>query len=231
MSEWTPIIGGVVGSHAYGLNRPGSDVDRLSFAAAPTVEFHGLHAPVGKAATKTRSNPDVTVHEAGKAVALLLSANPTVSELLWLDSYEVCTELGSVLVSMRLGLLCAKQVRDAYLGYASQQFQRLVNKGRFPDVPVDRIRKHARHLLRLVEQGTELYVTGRLTVRVMDAQRYFDFADRVAVDPMVAAPVMARAELTFDGSRTPLSLRPDEDAAESWLCRVRHAHYLPEVAW
>lgn len=157
MTPWTTLLGGIVGSHAYGLNTPTSDVDRLQFAAAPTVAFHGLRLPVDKAATREHKSPDITVHEAGKAVSLLLKSNPTVSEVLWLGSYEILTPLGQELIDLRDRLLCAPRVRNAYLGYANQQFQRLINKGRFPDVPINRIAKHGRHLLRLVEQGTQLW--------------------------------------------------------------------------
>jgi hypothetical protein len=224
-APWTTLIAGIVGSHAYGLNGPDSDVDRLQFAAAPTEAFHGLHLPVGKAATREHKSPDITIHEAGKAVSLLLKSNPTVSEALWLDSYETITPIGRELVDLRERLLCAPLARNAYLGYATQQFQRLVNKGRFPDVPVSRIEKHARHLLRLVEQGTHLWTTGKIVVRVDAPERFFDFGRRVADDPNIAGPVMFRAEHTFATCSTPLPEHPDVEAAEAWLQRVRAEHY------
>lgn len=222
---WTTLLAGIVGSHAYGLNTPTSDVDRLQFAAAPTTAFHGLHLPVDKAATREQHDPDLTVHEARKAVALLLNANPTVSELLWLDDYEVATPLGRELITLRERLFCAHRVRNAYLGYANQQFQRLINRGRFPDVPVSRSAKHGRHLLRLVEQGTSLWATGQIVVRVDDPERFHDFGRRVADDPTIAGPVMYRAEHTFNTCATALPEQPDEEAAQAWLLRVRAAHW------
>ncbi len=76
----TILLGGIVGSTAYGLAGPHSDIDRLGVFAAPTEEFHGLRPTIGRSATVTRSNPDVTVHEARKFASLALAANPTVSE-------------------------------------------------------------------------------------------------------------------------------------------------------
>jgi len=231
MSEqWTPILAGVVGSHAYGLNRPGSDVDRIRISAAPTNAFLGLHTPTERSLSRQFRAPDIAEHEAGKALRLLLSCNPTVTEILWLPKFEVCTDLGRDLVDMRRLLLSADRVRGAYLGYATQQFQRLANKSRFPDVPIHQVEKHARHLLRLVEQGTHLWTTGELVLRVTDPDRFFDFGRRVAEDPDVAAPVLARAELTFSTVRTMLPDRPAEDVAERWLRRVRHAHDVPGAA-
>lgn len=58
IGDWTPLLVGTVGSHAYGLAGPDSDVDTLAFAAAPTARFHGLSLPTGKDATKTSTDPD-----------------------------------------------------------------------------------------------------------------------------------------------------------------------------
>lgn len=223
---WTPILSGIVGSHAYGLNHADSDVDRIQIAVAPTEAFLGLRTPVERTLSRQFHNPDIAVHEVGKALRLLLKCNPTITELLWLDSHEVCTEWGADLVDARPWLLTADRVRGAYLGYASQQFQRLLNKGRFPDVPVHQNEKHARHLLRLVEQGTTLWRTGELVLRVDDPQRYFDFGRRVAADPTIARPVLAGAEDAFTRP-TVLRQHVNETSAERWLRRIRRAYYTP----
>ena len=120
----TVLLAGIVGSTAYGLAGPGSDVDRLGVFAAPTLSLLGLDAP---ALSRVSTEPDVTMHEAGKAARLLLGANPTVTELLWLpdDLYDQRTRLGAELVEIRSAFLSARRVRDAYLGYASQQFRKL----------------------------------------------------------------------------------------------------------
>src|ERR1039458_2070417 len=94
----TTILRGIVGSRAYGLDHEGSDTDRLGGYVAAPVQFHGLHPPIGKLASRVQTTPsDYTEHEAGKLVSLLLACNPTVTELLYLDSYEVCTPEGRAL--------------------------------------------------------------------------------------------------------------------------------------
>lgn len=225
------LLLGIVGSHAYGMARPDSDVDRLGVYAAPTIEFHGLRPPTGKQATRHTTNPDLTMHEAAKYASLALASNPTVMELMWLPSHEECTPLGERLIELRSGVLSAKRVRDAYLGYATQQFVKLGSAGRFPDVPVSRIAKHGRHLLRLVEQGTHLWVTGRLVLKVPDAARVFEFGDRVADGDVDAARwILKRAEETFDRSPTVLPAEPDTAAVERWLLDVRAAFYPAATA-
>jgi predicted nucleotidyltransferase len=220
------LLAGVVGSTAYGLATPESDVDRLGVFAAPTVLFHGLRPPTGRQATRVRTDPDVTHHEAGKFAGLCLGVNPTVTELLWLEEYEVRTELGERLVGIRGAFLSAQRVRDAYLGYAVSQFRRLETRGdgAFSADTRKRTAKHARHLARLVHQGLGLYRSGELKVRLDDPEWFRGFGERVASGELEEARgVLAKAETDFDAARTPLPERPDEGAVEAWLLEVRAA--------
>lgn len=234
MGEWNLLLSGIVGSTAYGLNGPDSDIDRLGFAAAPTVEFHGLHSPTGKAATREQHKPDVVTHEVGKYVSLALACNPTILELLYLPEslYETRTPLGDELIAMRRNLLSARRVRDAYLGYAASQFNRLRRDGRFPNVPASRVRKHARHLRRLVFQGRALYLTGEMNVEVQYPHLYHSFAERIVDDPEkgleVAERLIAMTAAALDTRASALPGRPDEAAAEAWLRKVRAYHYQPK---
>ncbi|PKK16255.1 nucleotidyltransferase domain-containing protein [Thermomonospora sp. CIF 1] len=226
----TLLLTGVVGSTAYGLAGADSDVDVLGVYAAPTTVFHGLHPPTERTATKVSTDPDRTLHEAGKFARLCLSGNPTVTELLWLpeELYQVRTPLGEELIGIRTAFLSAPRVRDAYLGYATRQFRRLEARGdgSFSADTRKRVAKHARHLARLVHQGLELYRSGRLTVRLADPEWYLDFGARVAAGDLdVARALMARGEADYAAARTVLPERPDEDAVERWLLKVRAAHY------
>ncbi|MDH6454784.1 MULTISPECIES: nucleotidyltransferase domain-containing protein [unclassified Streptomyces] len=213
------LLSGVVGSTAYGLARAGSDVDRLGLFAAPTETLLGLHTPKESHVTTA---PDRTLHEAAKWCRLALGGNPTVMELVWLpdELYEVRTPLGDELIAIRGSFLSARRVRDAYLGYAAQQFRKL--ESRAGD---HRTAKHARHLKRLCHQGLELYATGRLAVRVEDPEEYHRFGAAVAADPASARSLLARYETAFAETRSVLPDRPDEAPAEAWLRRVRAEFY------
>jgi hypothetical protein len=176
------------------------------------------------------TKPDATFHEAGKFASLALKVNPTITELLWLpdDLYEVRTRLGNDLISIRRHLLSRTAVRNAYLGYATQQFRRLENRGdgSFSADTRKRTAKHARHLLRLLTQGLELFETGTLTVRLENPGRYRDFGVWVASGDLEAAQrEIASAERAFDTAQTPLPERPDEATVEAWLQEVRREHY------
>jgi predicted nucleotidyltransferase len=222
----TTLLSGIVGSTAYGLARAGSDVDRLGVFAAPTVAFHGLDEPQDSAVT---TDPDVTMHEARKFAKLALAGNPTVSELLWLpgDLYEARTPLGDELIGIRASFLSAKRIRDAYLGYATQQFRRLENRGdgSFSADTRKRTSKHARHLYRLCAQGYELYATGALRIRLEEPWRFHQFGDQVAAGHLdVAREMLADFEAKFDETASVLPEEPDQRTVEDWLLRVRKAY-------
>jgi predicted nucleotidyltransferase len=226
------LLAGIVGSTAYGLDGPGSDVDRIGVFAVPTVALHGLHPPRESIVT---TEPDVTHHEARKWCRLALSGNPTATELAWLpdDLYETRGELGDRLIAIRSAFLSAPRVRAAYLGYADQQFRKLESRAADgprrtdSDTPTRRTAKHARHLARLVHQGRILYATGHLPIRLDDPQSFIDFGERVAAGEVDAArALLAEAERDFDEVRTPLPDRPDEPTVERWLLDVR-ATFLP----
>lgn len=224
------ILQGVVGSTAYGLAREGSDVDRLGVFMAPTEEFLGLSPPIGKAATRVQHEPsDLTLHELGKFCALALQCNPTILELLWLGGddpsarhWEIINLAGTQLVQLRGDFLSRQRVRDAYLGYAVQQFTRLTNRSRFPDVPVNRIEKHARHLRRLLVQGFELYTSGTMNIRVESPDEYFEFGQRVAQGELDIADELVQAyRFRFDTMSSPLPDQPNTASVEDFLRQTR----------
>jgi predicted nucleotidyltransferase len=213
------LLAGVVGSTAYGLAHAGSDVDVLGMFAAPTEELLGLRSPRESVVS---TDPDSTFHEAGKAVRLILSSNPTASEILWLEEYDVRAPLGEELIALRGSLLSEHGVRNAYLGYATQQFRKL--QSRDPEQAA-RAAKHARHLVRLLRQAEELHTTGRLTVRLPDPDEVRRLGEWIAEQPERAQPLLARAESVLRGPGV-LPQAPDEAAADAWLRRVRRAFYV-----
>lgn len=223
------LLGGIVGSTAYGLAGPDSDVDRLGVYAAQFEELASLHPPCGRReGSLVSTDPDVTQHEALKFCQLALGCNPTVLELLWLESYETQTRLGQELAIIRPSFLSQRAVRNAYLGYATQQFHKLELRGdgSFSSTLRKRTAKHARHMLRLLHQGLELYSTGRLTLRMVDPQRYRDFGTRVASgDLALAQAELAAAEELFTRKRvtSPLPEQPDREVVTEWLYEVRLA--------
>jgi hypothetical protein len=209
------VLEGVVGSRAYGMAGPDSDVDTLGVFLAPTRDLLGLH---GIQESVVAHEPDVTHHELGKFCRLLLKGNPTCLELLYLDGYTRRTDEGDWLLSLRHRFLSAPAVRGAYGGFAKSQLQRLRNRADGPADP--RYPKLVRHLFRLLLQGTELLETGTLRVRLTEAevQRLFDMGER-DVDDVVRRGSDELAWL--DKCPTALPEAPDEGTVDAFLRDVR----------
>lgn len=211
------ILRGVVGSTAYGLARAGSDIDRLGIFAAPMIDLTSLDWNSSKE-TVSQSGPagdDFALHEVGKYFRLALKCNPTVSELLWLDEYEVKTWEGSLILSERSSFLSEKYARASYFGYAKAQ----LDKFHLHDFKV----KHARHALRLLQQGDTLLYTGHLEVRVPDPQVYFDLDD---MEPGAILELLT-SEFTRFTEKTDISALPevpDYDLVKEMLTEIRRGN-------
>lgn len=227
------LLQGVVGSVAYGLNTDSSDIDRLGIYAVPTIDLHGLTDPADSIVTH---DPDTTLHEARKFCRLALNGNPTVTELMWLEHHDIATDDGRALINIRNAFLAAPRVRNAYLGYALQQFRRLHDRtmrdgpttANFSSDLKSRTAKHARHLFRLCYQGWHLYATGKLIIEVDDPQRFHDFGEKVAAGDLDAARrMLTHYETLFNRTRSPLPDQPDTPAAQAWLLGVRRHTLTP----
>ena len=77
----------IVGSHAYGLNTPESDIDVKGFYWVPPEAYLGLNPPVTqKDGQISDDNNDNTYYSLYKAFELLKTANPNMIELLWMPA-------------------------------------------------------------------------------------------------------------------------------------------------
>lgn len=221
------LLEGVVGSFAYGLDTPTSDVDYLGVYVEPTRTFLGLHPPTRDRGTRQgRDGADATYHEVGKAIGLILSCNPTASEILWLENYTVATDFGLELVSLRSNFLSANKVRHSYFGYAMAQFRRMLHRRETQGLQDPRLAKHARHTMRLLWQGYELYTTGVLPIRLPDPEPYFEFGRQMMEESgdIAAKALIAEYEQKFDSATSALAQRPNEAPLEDFLQRLRRAH-------
>ncbi len=215
------LLKGVVGSQAFGLANENSDYDYQGIFVEPTQNFLGLDNKILE--SYSFKDPDTTYHEVGKFCRLALGCNPTVLDLLWLEHYNVRTQLGTELINLRNNFLSGPRVRDAYFGYAVSQLGKL-NKD---DRPEKRA-KNARHFARLLHQGWELYSTGTYSVKLQDPDFYFYFGRRVGVeqDYAYAQEFLEHYRESFGTDPVcALPESPNSKPINEWLLKVRHEFY------
>lgn len=118
------ILLGLGGSHAYGTNVEGSDVDIRGVATLRPAEiltnqnFEQVEDKV----------TDTVVYGFNKMISLLSNANPNVIELLGLrpDQYLYLNEIGQSLIN-NADMFLSKRVANSFGGYAYSQLRRLDN--------------------------------------------------------------------------------------------------------
>ena len=144
----------VAGSHAYGTNHDGSDLDirgaatndRFSILTMQDFE-HVRH-----------SETDTIIYSFDKLVKMLCSGNPNVIEMLGLrpEHYLLQTEVGSELLA-RKDMFLSKRIADSFGGYAESQM-----KVAMSDTSVERRLKAAMHSYRILFMGLEIMQTYRI---------------------------------------------------------------------
>lgn len=119
------ILLGLGGSHAYGTNVPGSDVDIRGIALNTKEEILGSanFEQVVNEAT------DTTIYSIRKIISLLTSMNPNTCELLGLkpEHYLYLSSIGQELLANKK-LFLSKRAKYSFGGYAFAQLRRLDNK-------------------------------------------------------------------------------------------------------
>ncbi len=224
------LLLGVTGSTAYGLSHEGSDVDRLGMYCVPTDDLFRLGFNQGKASHVLTEPDDVQLHEIGKYIGLVLKGNPTVTELLFLESYEHVDARVEPLIEMRSKLLGQRTVRAAYTGYAIAQAKRLGNRQEagqagFNSDLAKRTAKHGRHCFRLMLQAEQLLTVGEVTVDVSEHRDELFAIGELAETDVAAFQTKFEERCAYiDGLESVLPVEPDVAAAEQFLIDFRRGN-------
>lgn len=202
-----------------------SDVDRGGVYAADPLYLLGLGRTKPEEPTYVQKTPqpDMWLHEAKKMLRLQLNGNPTSSEILWLDNYEIKTNWGQSLIDIRNTMLSAERIRYGYLGFASAQLHRFFGYDKTTTEGRKHSAKNARHLWRLLHQGLKAYAGDGITVRLSskDAEACREFGEEAVQYPERVESLLRSAENKFSEIKTPLPRFPDNTAAVAWLNALR----------
>ena len=116
------IFRGVVGSRAYGTNRPGSDEDVRGVVLVPPVEYALLAAPPEQVAD---ARNDRVYYSLRRFAKLTAASNPNALELFWLPSD--CVLLDSprfARLRENRALFLSRRAVDTHVGYALAQIKK-----------------------------------------------------------------------------------------------------------
>lgn len=135
------------GSHAYGTNAEGSDIDIRGCAVGRREDILGM----GKFEQVIDEKTDTVVYAFNKLLGLLMSCNPNTIELLGCrpEHYLVLTPAGRQMLEKRKMFLSRRAV-GSFGGYASQQLRRLENALARDAYPAE---AKARHVLGACERA------------------------------------------------------------------------------
>jgi predicted nucleotidyltransferase len=119
------ILLGLGGSHAYGTNIAGSDVDIRGIAINTKEEILGS----ANFEQVVNNETDTTIYSIRKIISLLSSCNPNTIEMLGLkpEHYLYLSSIGQELLDNKK-LFLSKRAKYSFGGYAFSQLRRLDNK-------------------------------------------------------------------------------------------------------
>jgi len=216
------ILMGIFGSHAYGLARSCSDINRQGVFLTPSREFLGAIQPV--ADSREAHEPNARELDLGKFMRIALDGRPSALEMLYLDDYGHITETGRQLVGLREHFLSAPAVASGYLTNTEWAVKKIMKRHAVADSGFDiRNPKSARHVLRLLQSGLSLYTDGHLPLRVRNRGEIFDFGHSVGIlgDMDLLQDTLHSYEERFAATRSPLPEEPDTAKLSDWLRNVR----------
>ncbi|TNH27223.1 nucleotidyltransferase [Micromonospora orduensis] len=210
------VLSVVVGSRAYGLDGPESDVDRRGVYVAPTRAFWHLDKP------PTHLDGPATEQfswEIERFCVLALQGNPTVLEVLWSPLIESVGADGRQLLAQRQAFL-SRRLAQTYGRYARDQLDRVTARR---ERTGETNHKQAMHMLRLLVAGAHALRTWEILVDVRHLRDRL-LAVRRGELPWPAVTAWAAdllAELSEAAADSVLPEQPDRDAVDRMLTVVR----------
>lgn len=177
MAEKNLIMKVMVGSHLYGTETENSDKDYVGIFIPDKDYVLGVKKveqveirtnPTDSGRRNTSADTDTVLYSLPKFIHLASQNNPNIVELFFAPEKNIVfdTEYGKRLREA-FPLFISKKVKHTFMGYAFSQKQKLMYKnfegGRKATVEKYGYEtKFASHIIRLLDEGIELLVEGRL---------------------------------------------------------------------
>jgi predicted nucleotidyltransferase len=230
-----------VGSGAHGLALEGTDDrDEMGIVVEPPSYVIGLDLFEQKI---TRTKPegvrseygdlDQTIYSARKFCRLALAGNPSILALLFAP--KTTWQRAGEELCVNAHWFASRKAGNAFLGYATQQRQRLVGERGQMNVKRPELvekygydTKYAMHMIRLGLQGREFLQTGRLTLPMKKDDREFLMNVRtgqVDLNKLLTFAGELECEVADLIETSPLPETPDRQSVNDWLIRTYTTHW------
>lgn len=162
----------VSGSHSYGLEHEGSDLDIRGVATNKATDILTMN----DFSHVTSERTDSTIYSLDKLVRMLCNANPNVLEMLGtLPTHRlVVSKAGAGLIALQQHFL-SKKVANAFGGFAKSQLHQIDAKLRsnMDESVKKRICKQMMHYCRVMLMGIEVLETGEVnTYRTAEERKF-----------------------------------------------------------
>ncbi len=207
----------VVGSTAYGLANPKSDVDRRGFYLPPAH----LHWSLAGVPEQLQTDREEVYWEIEKFIRLALRANPNVLECLYSPLVELASPIAEELLAVRQ-LFLSQHVHRTYNAYVFSQFKKLEQDLRNGH---NLKWKHVMHLIRLLLSGITILKEGFVPLQT-ETHRDALLAIRegeMAWDQVESWRLALHAELDSALEGTKLPPHPDYERANHLLLAARRS--------
>ena len=208
----------LAGSHAYGTQRPGSDLDIMGIYIAPLRDVLSLRPPPE---TRKLADRDATFYELRHFCKLAASCNPTVLEVLGAPVL-LNTPAGQQIRDAAPAFV-SKLARKTYGGYAISQIRKAeAGTGGSRGLEHYKREKFLVHTLRLLAQGRRLLSTGYVQV-ALDEQEVDSLraTARQGLEAVRERSTTMLAELDAAAERSSLPEGPDHAAITELICQLR----------
>jgi uncharacterized protein len=157
------IYQAVIGSQAYGLAGPTSDIDLREVFLSSALDYWGLNKGSDHYES-IQNGEDVAGWEFEKFLRMVLNQNPNSLEVLWTPHVKFVHPVFAPLIELRPKLL-SKGLVKSYMGYANAQFIKMQRNPNNIDW------KNASHLIRLMMAAIHALKQGEIMVQVPPSTR------------------------------------------------------------
>lgn len=163
----------ISGSHGYGTNVEGSDVDIRGVMLPTKDELIGLKT----FKQREDSTTDTTIYEFNQFIKLAMANNPNVIEMLGFKHYLIFNEIGYELLDS-LPLLLSKKCYQTFNGYAVAQLRKIENALATTEYTEEEKAKHIKQTMDVammkLSESNKLFADGCINVTADLDKLYID---------------------------------------------------------